>query len=130
MIPLSWKACAVLTLLLLATGTLTKCEANRAARAERMVAERTRERDDARTAFTRSEAARKAEQKNAVAAINEAAGACDARVDDARRSARTIREIVTREVPRDPQGCPVRSLVPAGDVRDALQPSATGAARR
>lgn len=49
---------------------------------------------------------------------------CQARVDEARASARRIETIIEREVPRDPQGCPYRILLPADELRGALQPSA------
>jgi hypothetical protein len=75
-----------------------------------------------RNSFDMSEARRKTEQGMAVGAINAREDACDVRVNQARASARTIRQIVTREVPRDPQGCPVRAVVPTGDLRNALQP--------
>ena len=49
---------------------------------------------------------------------------CEVRVAEARRSARRIETIIEREVPRDPQGCPLRSTVPVGELRQALQPDA------
>lgn len=48
---------------------------------------------------------------------------CQARVDEARRSTRAIETIVTREVPRDPQGCHLRPVVGSDELRDALQPA-------
>ena len=47
---------------------------------------------------------------------------CQARVDDARQSARRIETIIERPIHVDPQGCAVRELVPSGELRDALQP--------
>lgn len=49
---------------------------------------------------------------------------CDAREANARQSAQTIERIITRTVHVDPQGCAVRELVPADQLRDALQPGA------
>lgn len=48
---------------------------------------------------------------------------CQARVDDARASAQRIERIIERPIHVDPQGCAVRDLVPADELRDALQPS-------
>jgi len=49
---------------------------------------------------------------------------CQARVDDARRSAQRIETIVERPYEVDPAGCPVRSTLDAASLRDALQPDA------
>ena len=49
---------------------------------------------------------------------------CLSRVNEARKSARRIETIIERPTHVDPQGCAVRELVPAGEVRDALQPDA------
>lgn len=49
---------------------------------------------------------------------------CQARVDDARRSAQRIETIIEREVPRDPNGCPYRPLLSGDELRQALQPDA------
>lgn len=56
-------------------------------------------------------------------AADEAAEACSARVAEARRSTQRIETIVERPVDLDSQGCPVRSLVRADVLRDALQPA-------
>lgn len=47
---------------------------------------------------------------------------CQARVDDARQSARRIETIIERPIHVDPQGCAIRELVPSDELRDALQP--------
>ena len=114
---------ALIAALVLSLG-LAKCQGDRAARAEKdrdawkLVAEVWE------TSFNAAEQRRKAEQKRAVSAISDEQGRCDARVDAARRSSRTIRQIVTREVPVDAKNCPVRGVVTADDgLRDALQPS-------
>jgi len=78
----------------------------------------------ARLEIAESERRRKAEQRRAVAAISEAEGACDARVDQARRSARTIRQIIERPVATDANNCPLRPVVGTDSLRDALQPAA------
>jgi len=49
---------------------------------------------------------------------------CEARVMGARLSARRIETIVEREVARDSSGCPVSSIVPASELREAVQPDA------
>lgn len=63
---------------------------------------------------------RTAEQTTARTSATNAQTACDARVAAARRSAAAIQSIVSREVPRDANDCPVRQLVPAGELRDAF----------
>lgn len=47
---------------------------------------------------------------------------CQARVDDARLSARRIETIIERPIHVDPQGCAVRELIPSDELRDAIQP--------
>lgn len=47
---------------------------------------------------------------------------CQARVNDAKASARRIETIIERPIHVDPQGCAVRELVPSDELRDALQP--------
>ena len=47
---------------------------------------------------------------------------CLSRVNEARQSARRIETIIERPIHVDPQGCAVRELVPAGELREALQP--------
>ena len=53
-----------------------------------------------------------------------AADRCLDRVATARLSAQRIETLIERPVHVDPQGCPVRELVPADQLRDALQPRA------
>lgn len=48
---------------------------------------------------------------------------CQARVDEARASARRIETIIEREVPRDPNGCPYRPLLSGDELRQTLQPN-------
>jgi len=52
---------------------------------------------------------------------------CLSRVNEARKSARRIETIIERPTHVDPQGCAVRELVPAGELREALQPAAPSA---
>lgn len=80
--------------------------------------------DSWRAGFRESERLRKVDQGHARDAVREAGQACDARVATARASARAIERIVTREVPVDPRGCPVRRPVLTDELRDALQPGA------
>lgn len=47
---------------------------------------------------------------------------CQARVNDARASARRIETIVERPYAVDPIGCPVRDTLGADILREALQP--------
>ena len=52
---------------------------------------------------------------------------CLSRVNEARQSARRIETIIERPTHVDPQGCAVRELVPADELREALQPAAPAA---
>lgn len=72
-------------------------------------------------AFTDAEGLRRQEGSTARAAAQADAAQCSSRVAEARRSALAIHDIVSTEVPHDPQGCPVRVLVDPGRLRDALQ---------
>jgi len=63
----------------------------------------------------------------AIADAQTQAEQCQARVDDARASARRIETIIEREVPRDPNGCPYRPLLSGDELRQALQPNASSA---
>lgn len=74
--------------------------------------------------FREAEKLRAQERGEAVAAVDEEAKACDGRVAEARRSSSAIRAITRKEPTRDEADCPVRELVPAGSLRDALQPAA------
>src|SRR3954471_24472011 len=76
-----------------------------------------------------SEANRKTEHTAAVSALADAGKACDARVAEARRSAGAIKTIVEKPHAVDPAShCPVPDLVPARELRDALQPHPFGRA--
>lgn len=72
--------------------------------------------------FRSSESTRVREQGVAQAAANNLIQQCAARVEEARRSARVIERIVTRE-PTIVDGCPVRELVDPTALAEALQPS-------
>lgn len=72
-------------------------------------------------AFKKSERLRKEEQRQAVAAVNADQMQCDARVRQARAAAKVIKEISYAPVKTDPAGCPVRGVVGADRLRDALQ---------
>lgn len=125
---LSYLCVALLTLALVAGFGAWKVQ--------RQLEAMTRDRDAQRTAavgwaksalgwrksFRESEELRAREGVAARKSLAEAAGACAARVAAARKSAAAIRSIVTQEVPRDPQGCPVRGIVRADRLRDALAP--------
>lgn len=103
------------------------------ARIERLADDRDGWRDKAREwigygraeqkAFRESERLRGVEYSQGVTALNEAQTACDARVARARASAAAIKAIVTKEVPHDPQGCAVRSLVDPRELREAVTPA-------
>lgn len=103
------------------------------ARIERLSTDRDEWRDKAREwiaygraekrAFDESERLRRVEYGQGVRALNDAAALCDTRVARARASAAAIKTIVTKEVPRDPQGCPVRVLVDPSELREAIAPA-------
>lgn len=72
-------------------------------------------------AFNKAERLRSEENVQARHAVNETALQCDARVKQARASAKIIREIAYAPVKADAAGCPVRGVVGADRLRDALQ---------
>jgi hypothetical protein len=72
--------------------------------------------------FRQSEALRREEQARAVAAVSDAEARCRERLSTARASDLAIRHIVSKEPGRDPKGCPLRELVPAERLRDAIAP--------
>jgi len=72
--------------------------------------------------FADSEAARSREAARARASLEGERSACSRRVETARRSARAIETIVTKEIDRDSNGCPARGLVPGEQLRNALAP--------
>lgn len=53
-----------------------------------------------------------------------AADQCSARVAEARRSARAINTLIERPVHVDPEGCAIRGMLPADELRRALSPAA------
>lgn len=74
------------------------------------------------SSFRSSEANRKMEQDRAVDSVDLERKACTARIAEARRSARVIETIVTKEPTYDANRCPVRELVDPGQLREALDP--------
>lgn len=104
------------------------------ARIERLAADRDGWRDKAegwiaygraeKAAFAASERLRRQEASRAIGALNDERQACDVRVARARASATAIRNIVTRETPHDPNGCPADpGLVDPDELRDAIDPA-------
>ncbi|QFU30256.1 hypothetical protein [Brevundimonas sp. Bb-A] len=73
--------------------------------------------------FHAAEGIRRDERQNSRMATEQLAAQCDARVAQARQSARVIERIVTKEPTYDETRCPVRSLVDPGELRRALQPA-------
>lgn len=67
-------------------------------------------------------ALRAKETATARKAVGELQAQCADRVARAQASARAIQAIITKELPHDAKGCPVRGLVDARELRDALQP--------
>lgn len=79
------------------------------------------------TAATRvSERLREEAQIRGVADADAAARACAARVERAGRDAVAISHIVAREVSQDAQGCPVRELIGADELRRIFDPDPGG----
>ena len=76
--------------------------------------------------YRSAEKIRGKERDEAVHAADDASKACDARIATARRSAAAIQSIVTKEVRYDENRCPVRAVVGAGELRDALGLAAAG----
>lgn len=74
------------------------------------------------SSFRKSEDNRKVEQDRAVDSVDLERKACTARVAEARRSARVIETIITKEPTYDANLCPVRELVDPGQLRQALDP--------
>ena len=74
------------------------------------------------SSFRSAEAMRVAEQDRAVEAVDMERTACAALVAEARRSSRVIETIVTKEPTYDQDRCPVRELVDADRLREALSP--------
>lgn len=75
--------------------------------------------------FRKSDGIRAAETGVARAAVDQAAASCNARVAAARRSTEKIRTLLEKEPARDPvTNCPVSSLLPNGELRDAIAAAA------
>ena len=74
------------------------------------------------SSFRSSEANRTKEQDRAVDSVDLERKACTARIAEARRSARVIETIVTKEPTYDANRCPVRELVDPDRLREALDP--------
>lgn len=70
--------------------------------------------------FRKAEGLRVEEGKQARRSADQATRACDARVATARRSAVAIQSIVTKEVQYDASRCPVRAVVGADELRNAV----------
>lgn len=76
-----------------------------------------------RTSVTTSEQRRDTEYRAAAASLSAAESACAVRVAEAHRSADRIRTLVEKPHATDPKtGCPVRALLRAGELRDAIRP--------
>ena len=73
--------------------------------------------------FHAAEGIRRDERQNSRMATEQLVAQCDARVAQARQSARVIERIVTKEPTYDETRCPVRSLVDPDELRRALQPA-------
>jgi hypothetical protein len=74
------------------------------------------------TSFRASEGLRAKEAATARQAVDAVQLQCDARVKQARASAKVIRGIINAPIKLDAGNCPIRPLVGADVLRDALQP--------
>ena len=74
------------------------------------------------SALKLSEDKRAVEYSLAVRDASEADRACSVRVAGAHRSAARIKAIVEKPVALDSNHCPVRSVIGAGELRDAIRP--------
>ncbi|MBX7249337.1 MAG: hypothetical protein K1X35_09895 [Caulobacteraceae bacterium] len=118
--PITALVAVVLAVLLAAAAAEGALERHRSARLAQ-------ERDAWRTSTARWRAAhdaiagvRRRERSVSEIAAKAAEASCLKRVETARRSARAIRSILQEEVTHEANGCPVRRLVPAERLRDAL----------
>jgi hypothetical protein len=75
------------------------------------------------SSFRSAEGRRSSEQQTAQAAADALSQQCTARVAEARRAGAAIHTITHQDPPTNAQGCPIRQLVPADSLRDALQPA-------
>ena len=66
---------------------------------------------------------RRLEHGRAVASADAAQSACDARVAAARHTGLALNALLSKETPHDAQGCPVRRLLDADELRRALVPA-------
>lgn len=72
--------------------------------------------------FREAEAKREIAQRECRVAVTETQRMCNQRVKEARASAKIIREVVNEPVKLDENRCPVRAVIGAERLRDALQP--------
>lgn len=78
---------------------------------------------NARALLKTSEDRRAVEYSLSVKDVGDAETACSARVAAATKSSSAIHQIVSKPSASDPKShCPVRQLVSAGELRNALQP--------
>lgn len=92
----------------------------RVARLKTDVIEITAERDAARLERDAVIEQASEDAQTAVDDSNDSAAACEARLAEARRSSVALRNLLNQEVPRDPQGCPVRAMLDPDGVREAI----------
>jgi len=75
-----------------------------------------------KASFREAEARRATEATQARQAMSEAQASCTARIDKARKAGAAISSIINKPVKYDAAHCPVRSLVDADSLRDAISP--------
>lgn len=76
----------------------------------------------AQASLKASEGLRASEYAKATSAVSDAETACSARVQAALKSGAKIHVLVNKPVAVDPKtNCPLRQLIGAGELRDALQ---------
>lgn len=72
------------------------------------------------TSFLKSEKLRGEENKTAVAAVDATQAQCDLRVVEARRASQAIRKVLNVPVKLDANNCPLRTVLGADSLRDAI----------
>lgn len=82
--------------------------------------------DGWRASFDKSEGVRATETQEARRAVEADAASCTLRVADARRSAVAIRKVLDEPVKLDANRCPLRRIISADELRDALEGTAPG----
>jgi hypothetical protein len=77
--------------------------------------------EDWERSFHKSENARAVEHAEAVSAANGANAFCTRQIAQAKRATLSLSNLLSREPERDEANCPRRELIPASELRDAIE---------